>query len=85
MTTHDRPAEAAAHTDTETGYLLFLSAGRQKRVREENVTDTQASRRGSRPLDSRVKALKAEGRSIREIAVALKVPKSTVARAITSG
>ena len=58
---------------------------RQKRVREENVTDTQASRQGSRPLDSRVKALKAEGRSIREIAVALKVPKSTVARAITSG
>jgi DNA-directed RNA polymerase specialized sigma24 family protein len=31
-----------------------------------------------------VKALKFEGRSIREIAVALKVPRSTVARALAT-
>jgi len=33
---------------------------------------------------AKVKALKAEGRSVRDIAVALKVPKSTVARALAS-
>ncbi len=33
---------------------------------------------------ARVKAMRAEGRSLRQIAVALKVPKSTVARALTT-
>jgi hypothetical protein len=33
---------------------------------------------------AKVKALKAEGRSVRDIAIALKVPKSTVARALAS-
>lgn len=33
---------------------------------------------------ARVKALREQGRSIREIAVALKVPRSTVARALTT-
>ena len=33
---------------------------------------------------ARVKALRVEGRSIREIAVALKVPRSTVARALST-
>lgn len=57
-----------------------ISAARE-RVESEGRKWGRPSRFDAAGL-AKVKALKAEGRSIREIAVALKVPRSTVARAI---
>lgn len=59
-----------------------ISAARD-RVEAEGRKWGRPSRFDAAGLD-RIKALRAEGRSIREIAVALKVPRSTVARAAAS-
>jgi len=57
-----------------------ISAARE-RVEAEGRKWGRPSRFDATGL-ARVKALRSEGRSIREIAVALKVPRSTVARAL---
>lgn len=59
-----------------------ISAARE-RVESEGGKWGRPSRFDAAGL-AKVKALKAEGRSVREIAMALKVPKSTVARALAS-